>query len=179
VSDSPRAGIDRLREVSQIWSTFDADQAAAWADYAATITHHNPLNGQAYTPIGYNIFTALASKFRQISPTLPIPLTPPATPFISGYVQVSATVVAGKIRFTASSWNVSGQTTELLLQKLVNVRRRPGDAYKSYGFHVFSAGSPNADVSVLAGVYAVAIRIVEATTGRQTPWQRVGILVVV
>lgn len=58
----------------------------------------------------------------------PLPLDPPTAPFILDDPVLSVQCLSGKFRFTASRANRPGVTTELLLQKLLNPRRRPSGA---------------------------------------------------
>ncbi|MFW5698174.1 MAG: hypothetical protein ACOCX1_06430 [Fimbriimonadaceae bacterium] len=61
--------------------------------------------------------------------------------------------------------------TELLLQKLVNVRRTPGKRYTHAGFVTFESPGQTASLPVAAGAYACAFRLVESTAGRARPYE--------
>ena len=67
--------------------------------------------------------------------------------------------------FTATGPNTPGTVTELLLQKLVNIRRSAGVQYKSMAFVEFGV---EAVVPVEPGAYVPAYQFVEAATGRVT-----------
>lgn len=158
----------RMQSASAIYSTFSASEAAAWRRYAATLARVDPVSGKQYTPAGRNAFIGLAVKFQQVNPEAEIPRMPPVGDFAGDVVTVSAAAVAGGIRFTADRANAVGVTTELMLQKLPNVRRMPGKVYKAVAFEAFEPGSLAVDVPMEPGVYACAFRFVEIATGRQT-----------
>lgn len=157
-----------MQSASVIYSTFSASEAAAWRRYATTLARMDPVTGKQYTPAGRNAFMGLAIKFQQVNPGAEVPRTPPVGDFLGDTVSVSASVEGGMIRFTASHANAPGVTTELMLQKLKNIRCMPGKVYKAAAFVSFAPGSLSADVDVEPGVYAAAIRFVETATGRQT-----------
>lgn len=75
---------------------------------------------------------------------------------------------AGGIRFTASGPNAPGLTTELLLQRLPNERRKSGTQYKTLGFHTFTAESLSVDFPLEPGYYVPAYAFLEPTTGHTT-----------
>ena len=84
----------------------------------------------------------------------------------------------GILTFSASTANAPGVVTELLTQRLANVRRTPTAQYKSAGFVAFVQGSLSADVPVEAGTYACAARFVERATGRATGLTPLGVVTV-
>ena len=178
VSPAQRQGIDRLKEATELWNTFTAAQAQAWNAYAATLTKTSPQTGESYSPIGFNAFTALATKFRQMHPSSPLPTSPPVDPFVPDGATVSVQAGPGKVRFTAGVPNSAGTTTELLVQRLANPRRKPSGAYKSMGFHAFAPGAMQADVPLEPGVYACAYRFAESATGRTSVLITLGIVLV-
>jgi hypothetical protein len=168
VDPAVREGSLRLEAAAAIYSTFSASEAAAWRRYAASLARLDPVTGKRYSPAGRNIFMGLAIKFQQVNPGAEVPRTPPVGDFMGDTVSVSASVEGGAIRFTASHANTPGVTTELMLQRLKNVRCMPGKVYKAAAFVAFAPGSLAFDVDVEPGVYAAAIRFVETATGRQT-----------
>lgn len=168
VDPAVREGTLRLEAASTIYSTFSASEAAAWRRYAASLARIDPITGKNYSPAGRNAFIGLAVKFQQVNPGAEVPRTPPVGEFMGDTVSMSASVEGGAIRFTASHANAPGVTTELMLQKLKNIRCMPGKVYKAAAFVSFAPGSLWADVPVEAGVYAAATRFVETATGRQT-----------
>lgn len=67
------------------------------------------------------------------------------------------------MNFTATGPNSPGTVTELLLQKLVNIRRSAGVQYKSMAFVEFGT---EVALPVEPGAYVPAYQFVEAATGR-------------
>ncbi len=178
VSSAQREALDRLGQANALWAGFDQAHADAWRRYAQSLSAASGSDRTPRATIGYRAFVGLATKFMQVNPGAPVPTVPPSTVFIPEMPLIQAAVVAGGIRFTASSWNAPGQTTELLIQPLANVRRQPGTRYTSAGFHVFAPGSPTFVLGLGRGVYACAIRPVERATGRQGLVMPVGVVLV-
>lgn len=79
------------------------------------------------------------------------------------------------VRFSASGPNAAGVVTELLVQKLKSLHRKPSlKEYKSRGFVGFAPGALEADVPCAPGAYACAIRFVRAETGQETALVPIG-----
>ena len=144
-------------------------QVAQWQAYAQTIVKHNPVNNHPYSPTAITAFTGLATKFLQNNPSGTIPVTPPASAFAGDTVVVTATAATGKVTFTGSKANLSGVTTEFLLQPLKSRNRTPNSrGYRSKAFGVFALGSLSFDVLVPSGYYAAAYRFVNTATGQES-----------
>ncbi|MCW5935764.1 MAG: hypothetical protein KIT11_00460 [Fimbriimonadaceae bacterium] len=79
----------------------------------------------------------------------------------------------GVLVVQASGPNLPGSVTEILLERLPNVRRKPTGRFASAAFHRFEPGALSYTLPVEPGVYVVATRFVRAATGQQT-----GVLVV-
>ena len=84
----------------------------------------------------------------------------------------------GALRFLASGANAAGVVTEIMVEKLANVRRKPSGQYKSRGFVAFVEESLIFDLPVEAGSYACAVRFVERASGRATTVQALGTVTV-
>jgi hypothetical protein len=154
---------------AKAYESLDVEQARNWRNYAAGITHTNPVNGRAYSPAPINVFVQLASKFLQLNPTGTIPLDPPSSDFVGDSVKVSASVISTGLRFTATAPNAAGVTTEILLQPLPSPNRLPtANAYRHATFKAFASGNLTVDVEVPPGYYAAAYRFVRNATGQMT-----------
>src|SRR5258706_15690238 len=144
-----------------------AAQAAAWGNYASGQTKSDPRTGKSYHPTGITAFTALASKFLQVSPAGTIPLTPPTTSFAGDPPVITATGGAAKVTFNSGSINAANVTTELLLQPLKSANRKPQPGgYRTKAFQVFVNGGLSAIVTIPAGWYVPAYRFVNILTGQ-------------
>ena len=168
----------RLKTVAAAWSVLGAAEARAWAAYAARIEKRDPVSGTAYSPSGYNAFSGLALRLVQMDASAAIPALPPSGRFGGDGVSVGCGAATGAVRFSASGANAPGVVTELLVQRLANVRRTPTGQYKSMSFVGFVAGDLSADVPVEAGTYACACRFVERLTGRATGLTPLGVVTV-
>ncbi len=177
-SPAQQGASGRLTQATAAWNGLTADQAQAWNRYAATVERHGSLSGEAYTPTGFCTFTGLATKVLQANPEASIPVDPPTSAFEGDSVLVAAEAAEGAVRFAASGANAAGVVTELMLQKLANVRRKPTTRYGSAAFVAYAQGALAHDVPVEPGVYACAYRFVRAATGQATLPQPVGVVVV-
>ena len=164
-SDAQRESVTRLRRAAEVWAGFDYVQAGAWDDYAQTVWRHNHLTSEAYHPSGYNAFSALATKVLQINPAAEIPTAPPVGEYFGDVVTLSVQGLQMDILFTASAPNSPSTTTELLLERLPNERRKSTGRLVSAGFHQFHTGSLEVFQSRLAGMW-------RATASSN--WPRVG-----
>ena len=179
----------RLRAAAAVWNGLDFQQAGVWEDYAQTVTLHNHLTGHPYHPSGYNAFLALATKVLQLDPLATVPTSPPTGEFIGDAVTLSlgtgsasmlgdkgpaCKALNGSLEIVASAPNTSGTTTELLLEKLPNERRKASGRLVSAGFHQFAAGHLQCSRDLEAGWYVAGYRFVETATGRQTLAQVIG-----
>jgi len=168
------AGSARMKLAAAAWNTLDSAQFEAWCAYAETVVRHNPVSGKAYHPAPKNVFTGLAMKFLQESPEVPVPLSPPSSDFIGDSITVSAQAVSGGIRFIATGPNEPGSTTELMVQRLKNVRCKPSAFYKHAAFRVFAEGSLSFDLALDPGVYALTCQFVRLSTGQTAEMRLLG-----
>ena len=158
-----------LTRASQAFEALNATQYLAWANYASTITRHNPITGKSYTPLPINAFTELGAKFLQVNPAGTVPLTPPTAPFAGDSITITALAEPGKITFTASAANAANVTTEFLIQPLKTANRKPqANGYRSKGFFTFAVGTLSHQLVLPAGYYAAAYRFVQTQTGEAT-----------
>jgi hypothetical protein len=95
-----------------------------------------------------------------------IPLTPPTGIFSGDSVTITAEPAEGGILFTASGPNSPGVVTEFALHKLPNFRRALGKAFTTAGFHAFQPEPLSNLLPLDPGIYGVAYRFVQSSTGR-------------
>ena len=156
----------KLTDATRLYSTLTDAQLADWRDYAKGNLRPSKRAKKMRAVSGINAFTALTTKFLQITPGGEVPLTPPDKPFVGDTVIVTAAGREGAVVFTANHANGTGVKTELLLQKLVSRARVPSKTgYRSQAFAAFAAGSLSATISARKGWYAPAIRFVNPLTG--------------
>ena len=188
-SPGQAAQAERMRAAGAVWSSLGAPEAAAWSAYGARQTRRDPVSGKAYSPIGYNAFMELALRALQAAPGTAVPVWPPVGAFLGDSVVVSVSPLPqpplqdeplgeGALRFSASGANAAGVVTELLVQRLANVRRKPTAQYKSMAFVRFVAGALVYDLPAAAGVYACAARQVDPATGQARLPTPLGVVVV-
>lgn len=168
-------GAERMRQANAAWNELTLAQAQAWQGYAETLFRTDPITGTRYAMSAKSAFIALTTKLLQMHPSQPIPAWPPLDGFIGDGVGLEVSSPHSHVvRFSASGPNSPGVVTELMVQKLANVRRSPSKFYKSLVFHAFEPGALTLDVTLDPGVYAFAYRFVRATTGQMTPMVGLG-----
>ncbi|QYK56558.1 MAG: hypothetical protein KF733_03540 [Fimbriimonadaceae bacterium] len=170
------AASQRLRRANEAWNTLSAAEVEAWWHYADTLRRVDRVTGQEYSPTAKNVFVGLASKVSQVDPLAPVPRVPPAAEFLGDTVGLTVTGVPGGARFTAGAANGADTTTEILVQRLANVRRRPTGRYVHGAFHTFTPGSLSYDLPLAPGVYALAFRFVRPSTGEMSGLRRLGVV---
>lgn len=168
------AGNSRFVQAGAAWNDLSLAEVEAWRAYASTVIRTDEVTGQRYHPTPKNAFVGLAVKFLQITPEGSIPRLPPMGEFVPDALSVSISPVPGGVLFTATGSNSEDVSTELLFQRLKNIRCQPGKVYKSLAFHAFG-GEPLA-ISLEPGAYGFAYRFVRPTTGQATPYSRIGVL---
>ncbi len=156
----------RIKKAAAAFGSLTSAQNAAWQTYAQNHLVKSK-NGEDVAPSAYAAFAGLYTKFIQVNPNGTFPASPPSVPFGGDSVVMSATGVDGVITFTASKANTAGVTTELLIQPLRNVFRKPTPNYTSKGFFTFVTGTLTKTLTVPAGAYSVAIRFVNSATGQE------------
>ena len=165
-SPAQKAAAVRMRQAMMVWNSLDGRDAEAWDAYAATIGLTNPLTGDRFSPSGVNAFAALATKVLQIDPDASVPLAPPSGDYLGDAVTVGAVAGEGAVVSQASGPNSAETVTELLLERLPNVRRKPTGRFVSAGFHQFVPGGLQVAVPVKPGALVAGWRFVERATGR-------------
>ena len=166
----------RMKQSTTVYKTLTYPQIQAWNDFGATQTRTDTLSGKKYTLSGQNAFTALSTKFLQITPVGRIPVAPPAVPFPGDNVLMAVLGDIGKLLWMASHANASGAATELLLQRLPNVRRKPTRHYTALAFVSFPPSALTATTPVEPGWYACAFRFVCPATGEAKELQKMGVV---
>lgn len=157
-----------MKQASETWNTLSCAQAAAWNQYGESLIRHSAFDGQAYRSTGFNAFVALSVKILQMDPEATLPMSPPQGEFLGDSILLSMGTTSGAIVFTATGANSPGVVTELMLQRMPNIRRKVGKQYKAEAFVAFTAGSLSHILPAEPGAYAGAYQFVEASTGRVT-----------
>lgn len=159
-----------MTAAAKAYKALSSANVADWEAYALGITHHQKVSGQAFHPSAISAFTALASKFLQITPGGTIPTSPPATPYVPDTVTVTAAGGSGQVTFTGSADNAAGSKTEVLLQALASPNRTPSaNGYRNEGFSAVPNGTPVVVSGLAAGDYVPAYRMVKTATGEVGP----------
>ena len=167
-------GNARLKAANDAWNAMTVAQAEAWNRYAEGLPLKTGFDGTRYRTAGKNALVALAAKFLQANPGMPVPLVPPTGAYIGPSVAVSVASSSGSLSFAASGATPPGTVVELLVQPLLNGKRSPTKFYKSVAFVAFDAAHPSAAIPVQAGWYAAGYRFVERATGRATTMRTLG-----
>jgi hypothetical protein len=167
----------RMRQAVEAWYSLDLPQIEAWRAYARTVRKTSSLTGEQYSPIAFNVFIGLTTRFLQATPDGEIPLWPPSTVFAGESVTFEVEPVPGGVRFTASGPNTPGVTTELMVQKLPNIRRSPTKFYKSAAFYTFTNAPLEVDMALETGLYCFAYRFVHVLDGQCTRVEVMGSVV--
>lgn len=168
------AGNRRFAQAGTAWNELTLAEVEAWRSYAGSIYRTDEVTGQRYHPTAKNAFVGLAVKFLQITPEGVIPRLPPTTGLMPDALDVLVEPIPGGVSFTATGSNSEGILTELLVQRLKNIRCKPGKVYKSLVFHDF-AGEP-LEGPLEPGAYGFAYRFVRPATGQATEYYRIGVL---
>lgn len=168
VHSDVQAANERLRLAMAAWSSLTLDQVQAWRNYGASVRKVDPVTLKEYTQTARTAFCGLTVKYLQANPVGDIPTLPPNDALIGDAVLLAVAPISGGVRFTAGGPNTPGVTTELLVQKLANIRRLPGKFYKSKAFHAFTSSSLDFDLPLEPGAYAFAYRFVRVATGQAT-----------
>ena len=188
-SPGQAAQAGRMERAGAFWNAISDDDALEWGRWAGTITKVASVGGRRYSPTGYNAFMELTLRAVQASPSLVPPSRPPVGPFLgdSTIVDLRLSIddfgnrvseVEGVLRFTASQPNAEGCAVEILVQRLVSARRKPGRQYKSMAFVRFEAGALSFDLPVASGAYACAARTLDPITGQAMGMELLGVVTV-
>lgn len=162
-------------KVTKQWKTLTPAQAAAWNAYAASITETEEVSRVKTKRTGFNWFVALGSRYLWVNPSETLaPTDPPSDAFFGDSIKITATAVAGGIKFTANAANASGITTALQVQKLSSANGKAGKAYVTKVHQEFKPGTLEKTVGVSKGTYSVAIQFVDLATGQESLRQVIG-----
>ncbi len=156
-----------FKRATQAFEVLPKAKVDAWNVYASQFKTRNKV-GKLREKKGLNVFTALATKFLQVTPSGTIPQDPPTSDFNGDGATITVTAGTGKLTFSSTLPNSSGVVTELLFQRLVNGNRKPGSEYKTGAYVAFIPGTLSRDVTVPPGFYAAAYRFVRTATGQQS-----------
>ena len=131
-----------MARAGQRWRELTPEQAAQWEDYAASRTTIDPATGRRRVPQTYNVFQGLALKLQQMNPQVSLPVLPPSQAFSGDGIRVTISGGAGELTFTASGPNSANVATELLIQPLASIHRKPeAGKYRSAAFFPFWSGA--------------------------------------
>lgn len=169
-------GTQRFKAAIAVWNELDLAQFQAWQRYAEGIDKRDPITGKQYSPTAKTAFIGLSTKVLQIDPQASIPVLPPTEELIADAMVLGVGATATGVTFTATGSNAADTSTEILFQKLLNVRRSPSTFYKSLLFHRFTLAEPTLEVPLEPGVYAFAYRFVRPTTGQTTLMHKLGVI---
>ncbi|MEI6512661.1 MAG: hypothetical protein WCO51_05220 [bacterium] len=150
----------RFKQAGNAWMALSYEEGLAWNAAA---------KGLATT--GHTYFMRLAAKFLQVNPDEAPPNTPPLARFMGDTVFYSMAAVPGGIEFSATGTNTPPSCTELLIEKLASIHRKPSQRWQSAGFVSFTVENLTATLELDPGPYATATRFVDSATGQMTPWQ--------
>lgn len=159
-----------LSYVAGVFRSLTTTKLDQWRNYAQTQSHVQPDTLKTYTPSAINVFTALATKVLQSGGTVDGNFAPPTGPYLGDSLTLAATAGTGKITFTPSGGTTSGNTkVEILLQPLPSPNRKPNLKHMTTKtFTTFPTGVLARDITVPVGIYGIAYRFVNTTTGQMT-----------
>lgn len=154
--------------VAKLWPALSDEAADAWAAYGETV-------GTS----GYLAFMSLTRKWLLVHPAGTAPSLPPDGPFFGDNVRLRIDDAAGAgdsgVVLRANQPNAPGVTTEILVQRLANRRRKTGNRdWRTEGFVTFEAGALEVALPLEAGAWAVAFRFVRLESGQATEMGVVG-----
>jgi hypothetical protein len=135
----------------------DRNQLWAWQRY-----------GNANGLTAHAAFVSLATKYLQIHPESDVPLSPPLGRFDGDDMSISVCGVPSAIHLAASSPNRAGVTTEIIIQTLVRSHRYQDAPRLVTEFVQFTDQRREINLPFPPGTYALAVRFVDAESGRQT-----------
>ncbi|MCE9557396.1 MAG: hypothetical protein K8R88_00445 [Armatimonadetes bacterium] len=162
-----QANRDRFTIATQTWKSLSLAEMQTWEAFT-TQTHRAHLNPSlSPTPPAYTVFVSLSTKFLAVNPGNTPPRTAPAEFFSGDGIRIAVSASPGQITFAANIPNSPGVTTEFLIQKLASAGRRgnPKD-YRSQGFHTYTSGTLTHTLSAKPGLYLVAVRYTQVSTGQ-------------
>ena len=179
-SEAQEAASRRLERAQAIWNGLDDGEVRAWRDYALREAGRDPRTGGTRRLAANWVFKGLAAKYLQVHGGLDAPRLPPEGAFRGDLLDVTVEGLPRALRFASGESNRPGVLTELMVQRLKNRNNetRPR-SYVSLGFVAFRAGVPVEVPAPFVGHAALAVRYVEAATGRMTEIVEIGRVTVV
>ena len=165
-----REGERRMKLAAAAWQRLTLEEGEAWGRFAAA-------EGRR----AYSVFFGLSAKRLQMRPDEPLPRLPPTGGFLGDGIVVDCrfSIDDSRLIFQASGPNAAGVVTELLVQRLAGLHRKPlVKAYTSRGFVHFAGGALAVPLEAPPGAYACAIRFVREATGQETAIVPLGKVVV-
>lgn len=151
------------------WANLSTANITAWANYASSYSNTQETTDKEYKSAGFNAFVKLAAKWYAVNSTGTAPTNPPTSTFNGDNITITATAVAGGVKFNASAANSNGVTTALLIAKLGGKNRTANASqYREKAYFSFAAGSLTTTVSVPAGYVAAGYSFVNTATGQET-----------
>ena len=163
-------------ESSQAWETLSSLQCSGWRLFAAGLPQRSNKTGLPIKKQGFNAFCSLYDRFRLANPTGVFPKDAPVARFVAGPIAIQVDDTgAGTATLIASQASATGQTVEILAQRLAGKNRQPQPgAYRTKAYHVFAAGGLSFNVSLSAGYWAFAYRVVSTVNGMAGPLKPIG-----
>ena len=167
----------RIARASRAFRELTREEGKAWSTFGQTVAEAHPRTGRVVALSGQQAFNRLATKLLQIDPQAVLPHAPPTAPFFGDGLRVTVEALSNGIAFASDAANRNGVLTELLLQPLASQHRRTYlQRYRSQAFIHFSGSSLQVAVPCGPGWYAIAVRFVEAASGRATAEIELGVL---
>ena len=182
-----QAGNVRLSAINAAWNAMSLESIDRWNLYAERLPLRRSFSGDRYALTGKNALLALGTRFLMANPGMPLPLDPPTEPYIVPTIKIEVAgfdedslpsgrggggvenaleeETDGLLLFTSPTPTPEGTVVELLVQRLVNNRRKPGTFYKSTAFVTFTEEEPTVAIPMQVGWVACAYRLVERSTG--------------
>lgn len=158
-----------LTRASTIFRGLSSSQLTQWQTYASQQTHTQPDTGHTYHPTAVSVFVGLATKVLQTGGTVDATFAPPSAPYLGDPITISVSDAPTGLSFAASGSTSLGTKVEILLQALPSPNRKPNiKNMVSKAFLTFG-GLPTPPVDVPPGIYGIAYRFVNTTTGQTTP----------
>lgn len=158
-----------------LWRSLTVEEAVQWNLYALEQQASLQAQGIERQVRASALFTGLVAKFLQVDPNADPPRTPPSSSFDGDGISVQATSGTGSVTFTANAPNAPGVVSEILLQPVTSVHRKPMPrAFRHAGFHRFEPGGLDLTLTSKEGWVACGLRFVRAATGQASAVQFLG-----
>lgn len=173
---SQKAQQSRLGRGAQGWGSLTDAQREAWTQAATKVKSRSVRRMKPKAITGPQLYTSLASKFLACSPGGTVPVYPPATAFKGDPSMVlTLTASTGNLVLSANHGNLAGVKTEIKVQKLAAIYRKPEKGgFRTKSYVAFAGTSLSASIPVAPGAYSVAVQYVNVATGETSGFQIVG-----